>query len=149
MSFSYKYDDKVGVEELFKLLYKMMAFGGDRFPARNVFHFDLRNAEKEAESLKNTVSVTARDEQGILVGYLRVLTDRVYIFYILDVMVNPVCRKQGIGAKLVELAVDHGKKNGFIKMFLTAIPGAEDFYRQFGFKEGMSPVLTMRGEDYI
>jgi hypothetical protein len=34
-----------------------------------------------------------------------------------------------------------------MKIFLTALPGLEDFYRQFGFRETMSPVMTLRGED--
>lgn len=148
MDIAYKYDDTVSVEELFGLLDTLMKYDGDRFPAKNVFHVELRDKEKEAVSLKNTVSVTARKSSGELVGYLRILTDRAYMFYILDVMVDPKCRKQGIGSKLVELTVDSCKQKGFIKLFLTAIPGAENLYRKFGFKEGMSPILTMRGEDY-
>ena len=148
MIFKYRYDDDVSVEELFSLLERMTDFDGDRFPAANVFHVALRSKEKEAESLKNSVSVTARRNDGMLIGYLRVISDQVYIYYILDVMVDPACRKQGIGTELVKLAVDNAKQSGFIKIFLTAIPGAEEFYGQFGFKEGMSPVLTLRGEDY-
>jgi GNAT superfamily N-acetyltransferase len=149
MPIHYAYDDKVSVDELFGLLDKMMAFDGDRFPARNVFHVALRDKEKEDVSLKNTVAVTARGADGNLLGYLRILTDRAYMFYILDVMVDPESRGLGIGGKLVEVAVNECKKRGFIKIFLTAIPGSEAFYKKYGFKEGMSPVLTMRGEDYV
>ena len=144
----YKYNDEVSVEELFLFIEKMTAFDGDRFPAANVFHVALRSREKEAESLKNSLSVTARRDDGELIGYLRVISDQVYIYYILDVMVAPSCRKQGIGTALVKLTVENAKQYGFIKIFLTAIPGAEEFYAQFGFKEGMSPVLTLRGEDF-
>jgi len=143
----YKYDDDVSVEELFLLIERMMSFDEDRFPAGNVFHVALRDEKKEEESLKNCISVTARGEDGILTGYLRILGDRVYIYYILDVMVDPSCRNNGVGAEMVRIAVDTARHNGFIKIFLTAIPGTEEFYSQFGFKEGMSPVLTLRGED--
>ena len=148
---TYKYNDQVSSFELFELMKEMEKSTSDRFPAKNVFHYSLRNEEKELLSLKNTVSVTARDNsnQDKLVGYLRLLTDHAYMFYILDVMVDPEYRKQGIGKKLLELTVNKCKENGFIKIFLTAIPGSEPFYENFGFKEGMSPVLTIRGEDYI
>ncbi len=149
MEFNYVYDDTVSVEELFHLLERMTQFEGDRFPARNVFHTALRSREAEKQSLENTVSVTARSGDGTLVGYLRILTDHSYIYYLLDVMVDPGTRGRGIGGKLVEIAVNGCKSNGFMKIFLTAIPGSEGFYKKFGFKESMSPVLTMRGEDYV
>ena len=149
MRIRYKYDDSVSVEELFLLIKRMEAFGGDRFPASNVFHVRLRDKAKEAESLKHCISVSARGDDGTLIGYLRLLTDHAYIYYILDVMVDPGFRRQGIGKAMMQLAVDAAKKDGFIKIFLTAIPGTEEFYSQFGFSEGMSPVLTLRGEDYV
>ena len=145
---TYCYGDRVSVAELFDLLGQMEACDGDRFPARKVFHVALRNNEKERMSLDHTVAVTARQADGTLIGYLRILTDHAYIFYILDVMVAPEWRKHGIGKRLMQMAVDQCKARGFIKIFLTSIPGTEPFYEQFGFKEGMSPVLTLRGEDY-
>ena len=147
--FIYKFDDEVSSAELFELMKEMEKSTTDRFPAKNVFHYALRNNEKEKLSLENTISVTARDKSKKLIGYLRLLTDKAYMFYILDVMVDPDYRKLGIGKELLELTVDKSKENGFIKIFLTAIPGSEPFYESFGFKKGMSPVLTMRGEDYI
>jgi len=146
---TYTYDDSVSVHELFELWEKMKAFQGDRFPAHLAFHMPLRDKKKEEESIKNTISVTARDNNGSLIGYLRILTDRAYIYYILDVMVDPKYRKKGIGSNLVELGVEQSKNQGFIKIFLTALPGTEKFYKKYGFNEGMSPVLTIRGEDYL
>lgn len=145
---TYCYNDRVLAAEIFHLLDQMEAYEGDRIPARKVFHVPLRSREKESTSLDHTISVTARKADGTLIGYLRILTDHAYIFYILDVMVDPEWRKRGIGKHLMQAAVDQCKAGGFIKIFLTSIPGTEPFYQQFGFKEGMSPVLTMRGEDY-
>lgn len=146
----YTFDDRVNSKELFELLEEMQKSTTDKFPAASVFHCALRNPEKEELSLQNTIAVTARNSgrNNRLVGYLRLLTDHAYIYYILDVMVDPEYRKQGIGKQLLDLTVNDCKKDGFIKIFLTAIPGSESFYQQFGFKEGMSPVLTIRGEDY-
>lgn len=149
MNINYRFDDKVTPDELFKLLDRMIAYNGDRFPAQNVFHVPLRDRRKEQTSLDNTVSLTARNENGDLVGFARLLTDHVYMFYLLDVMVEPAVRGAGIGRNLVRMAVDYSKDKGFIKIFLTAIPGTEEFYAGLGFKPGMSPVLTIRGEDYV
>lgn len=146
---AYCYGDQVSPDELFHLLDRMAAYTGDRIPARNVFHVPLRTPEKERTSLTHTISVTARKSDGTLVGYLRILTDHAYIFYILDVMVAPDWRKRGVGKRLMQMAVERCKADGFIKIFLTAIPGTEGFYRPFGFKEGMSPVLTIRGEEHL
>ena len=151
MGIIFKYSDTVSSDELFELMKEMEKSTTDRFPPKNVFHYALRNEEKEKVSLKNTIAITGRDSEknNKLVGYLRLLTDKAYMFYILDVMVDPDYRKQGIGKKLIGLTVKHSKEEGFIKIFLTAIPGSEPFYEKFGFREGMSPVLTIRGEDYV
>lgn len=142
-------DNSVTYEEIFGLLDEMDKFKGDRFPARNVFHRDLRNKDLEQKSLDNTISITARNEHGELVGFLKLLTDHSYMFYILDVMVDPKYRNRGIGRKLVNEAIKYGKENGFIKIFLTSLPDKEEYYKSFGFKEGLSPVLSLRGEDYV
>ncbi len=151
MGINFKYNDQVSSAELFDLMKEMEKSTTDRFPPKNVFHYSLRNEEKEKISLKNTIAITARDssKNNKLVGYLRLLSDQAYMFYILDVMVSPDYRKLGIGKELIGITVKHCKKQGFIKIFLTAIPGSEPFYEKFGFKEGMSPVLTIRGEDYV
>jgi N-acetylglutamate synthase-like GNAT family acetyltransferase len=149
-SIEFKFDDQVSSNELFELMNEMSKSKNDRFPAKDVFHYSLRNENKEKISLNNTISVTAREKTSKkLIGFIRLLTDHAYMYYILDVMVAPDYRKKGIGKELMKLVTDKSKENGFIKIFLTAIPGSEEFYRQFGFKEGMSPVLTIRGEDYV
>jgi hypothetical protein len=47
----------------------------------------------------------------------------------------------------MELTLAECRSNGFIKIFLTAIPGREAFYEKFGFKPAISTVLQLRGED--
>lgn len=151
MNIIYKYDDKVDSVDLFALLERLSAVedGSERFAARDVFHVSLRDPVKETISLANSISVTARCKERGLIGYARVLTDQAYMYYILDVMVDPGWRGQGIGTHLVQLAIEEGQKGGFIKIFLTAIPGSETFYEKMGFRPTLSPVLALRGEDYV
>ncbi|CAH1584970.1 GNAT family N-acetyltransferase [Vibrio owensii] len=142
-------DLDVSVSEIFELLDAMELATTDNYPARNVFHRDLRNEKLERRSLESTISITARDTEGRLIGFLKLLTDHSYMFYILDVMVHPHYRGQGVGRKLVDEAIRYGKENGFIKIFLTSLPDKVNYYKSFGFGEGMSPVLSLRGEDYV
>ena len=51
---------------------------------------------------RSTYVVTARDEDGQLVGLARVLTDDVSIMYLQDVLVRPSHHRKGIGAILVQ-----------------------------------------------
>ena len=144
----YTYDDHVEVDEVFSLLDKMELQTSTKFPASAVFHRALRNRDSEFKALAASICITARAE-GELVGFLRLVGDGAYIYYVLDVMVNPDLQGRGIGKKLVELARDQVIASGFMKLFLTAIPGAEQFYEAIGFKPTLSPVLTIRGEDHI
>lgn len=144
----FKYDDVVSVEEMNALLKAMTFDDKGRFPVEAIFHYSLRNTEKEKIALDYGINVTARNKQGDLAGYLRVISDRSYIHYIVDVMVPPGVQGGGVGSKLVGVAIDELKKQGFIKVLLTAIPGKEEFYKRMGFQETMSPVLALRGEDY-
>ena len=146
-SIQYTFDSEVGGDEVFSLLDRMDT-QSSRFPASAVFHRSLRSPEKERIALENSINVSARSGQE-LVGFLRIVTDGSYIFYIVDVMVDPDYQSRGIGTKLVLNSLEEMKKRGFMKIFLTAIPGSEPFYESLGFNPSMSPVLTIRGEDYM
>jgi GNAT superfamily N-acetyltransferase len=142
----FQFDDRgVTVAELEMLLDAMNA-AEMRFPAAAVFHRSLRTQEKEAASLAHTLSCTLRHE-GTLVGFLRIITDHAYFYYLCDVMVRPDWQGRGLGTRLVEASVQECRRRGYMKIFLTALPGLEAFYQQFGFRSTLSPVLTLRGED--
>ena len=142
------FDDNVEVREMQVLMTAMSASDTGRFPAKAIFHYSLRSVEKEEVALQYGINVTARDDEGVLVGYLRVISDRSYIHYIVDVMVRPDCQGERVGSALVSHTLARLQESGFIKVILTAIPGKEEFYKRLGFQETMSPVLVLRGEDY-
>ena len=144
-----RFDDAVGVDEMNALMRAMEADTSGRFPPRAIFHYSLRNDAREAAALEHGINVTSRLADGTLVGYMRIVTDHAYIYYIVDVMVHPGHQGSRIGSTMVQAALSELKRRGFIKVLLTAIPGKEEFYMRMGFKPTMSPVLALRGEDYV
>ena len=144
---AFRFDDRgVTVAELEALL-DAMNDARMAFPAAAVFHRSLRTPERETTSLQHTISATLRDDGGGLVGFLRIVTDHAYFYYLCDVMIHPAWQNRGLGSRLVESAVHECRRRGYMKIFLTSLPGLEDFYRRFGFRSTLSPVLTLRGED--
>ena len=142
----YQFPDMVTVEE-FQQLLACLEKGDQPISSRNIYHVDLRSDRKEAAALNKTVSATARID-GLLIAYLRVLSDGAYIHYIHDFMVHPDWQRQGIGTQLLKTTLAPLEEQGFIKIVLTAIPGTEPFYERLGFGSSMSQVLCLRGEDY-
>ncbi len=143
----YTFDDRtVTVAELESLLDAMDASPRIPFPAQAVFHRSLRDPEREARSLAHTISCTLRQDSSLL-GFLRIVTDHAYFYYLCDVMVHPGSQGLGWGRRLVEDSVRECRRRGYMKIFLTSLPGLEEFYASFGFKTTLSPVLTLRGED--
>lgn len=69
---------------------------------------------------------------GRLVGVGRAMADGVYCAYIGDIAVHPDYRGIGLGkqvvAELLRLAAGHKK------VILYSVPGAEAFYKKFGFQ---------------
>lgn len=149
MAVTIRFGDTVLVDEMMALMRAMEADRSGRFPPSAIFHYSLRNPAREAAALTHGINVTARDPDGRLIGYMRLVTDHAYIYYIVDVMVSPDRQGERIGSQMVQAALDEVKRRGFIKVLLTAIPGKEEFYKRMGFRETMSPVLALRGEDYV
>lgn len=77
--------------------------------------------------------ITARDETGRLIGFVRVLSDGFRHAYILGMIVHPDFQDQGIGtAIMTELMEMLGEQQ--LMPTLVAVPGKEHFYQQFGFE---------------
>lgn len=145
---STRFDDVVSVDEMMGLMTAMEEDRSGRFPPSAIFHYALRNSTREAKALEHGINVTARDADGSLIAYLRIVTDHAYIYYVVDVMVRPDRQGERIGSRMMHTVLEEVKRRGFIKVLLTAIPGKEEFYKRMGFRETMSPVLALRGEDY-
>ena len=84
---------------------------------------------------RSTYVVTARDDEGELVGLARCLSDDVSIMYLQDVLVHPDHRRRALGSILVGACLrrfDHVRQ----KVLLTDDePGQHAFYRSLGYTD--------------
>lgn len=77
---------------------------------------------------------------GKLVGVGRVLADGVDCAYICDVALLPSHQGLGLGKQIVARLLELSR--GHRKIILYAVPGKENFYRQFGFRR-MSTAMAI------
>lgn len=81
----------------------------------------LRNAQ---------VIVTARNEEGLLVGVSRAITDFVYATYLSDLAVDQAFQKQGIGRELIRRT--HQAAGLDTLLLLLSAPKAQTYYPHIG-----------------
>ncbi|MDD5260515.1 MAG: GNAT family N-acetyltransferase [Methylacidiphilales bacterium] len=86
----------------------------------------------------------AEPDSGRLVIFARVLSDRVYKALLLDVIVHPDYRGQGLGRMLVDAVVSHPDLAGVRQFELYCRPELRDFYRQWGFTDDIGEIIFMR-----
>lgn len=75
--------------------------------------------------------VTARYD-GKLVGLARCLTDKAYVVYICDLLVDKAWQRQGIGQRL--LAAVHQATGPQVQQLLRSAPDAMQYYPRVGFQ---------------
>ena len=81
--------------------------------------------------LKNAdVIITARNENGHLVGVSRSITDFSYCTYLSDLAVDTACQGQGIGKELIERS--HQAAGKQTTLILLAAPAAQTYYPHIG-----------------
>ena len=92
-----------------------------------------RFEERIAKLVKNvSISLIARNDDGLIVGVLFGLTDFCYWLYITDLGVDRDYKRQGIATKLMKTAHElaGGEKN--IAVYLIANENAEALYEKLG-----------------
>ena len=89
------------------------------------------------EKLVTTVSVslTARNEAGTVVGVLFGLTDFAYWLYVTDLGVDRAYTGQGIGRRLMKTAHEIAGGEKDIAVYLIANENAVGFYEKLGMKK--------------
>jgi len=95
-----------------------------------------RFCERIEKLVKNvSISLTARDEHGFLVGVLLGLTDYSYWLYVTDLGVDRNFTKQGIGRLLMKTAHDLAGGEKDIAVYLIANEDAVGFYEKIGMEK--------------
>lgn len=86
--------------------------------------------------LVNTVSISlvARNEEGLVVGVLFGLTDYAYWLYVTDLGVDRDYEGQGIGRRLMKTAHEKAGGEKDIAVYLIANENAIPFYEKLGMK---------------
>lgn len=96
--------------------------------------YDIQTTKKLLDYTIYSVSVYENDK---IIGYGRLIGDGIVFIYIRDVMVVPEKQGKHIGTQIMNKLVDKVKElkieNPYIRTYLGASKGKEDFYRKFGF----------------
>lgn len=82
-----------------------------------------------------TISLIARNENGLIVGVLFGLTDYVYWLYVTDLGIDRDYEGQGIGRQLMKTAHDKAGGEKDIAVYLIANENAIPFYEKLGMKK--------------
>ena len=92
---------------------------------------------KRIETLVNHVSISlaARNADGLLIGVLFGLTDFAYWLYVTDLGVDRNYTHQGIGRKLMKTAHEIAGGEKDIAVYLIANENAVPFYEKIGMKK--------------
>jgi ribosomal protein S18 acetylase RimI-like enzyme len=81
--------------------------------------------------IRNTSSfVYARNEQGLLIGFVRILSDFVITTYVTEIIVRPDYQKNGVGTELMEKVKFIFKNTG---IYFDTLKGVEKFAEKCGF----------------
>ena len=82
-----------------------------------------------------SVSLAARNEDGLLVGVLLGLTDFAYWLYVTDLGVDRDYERRGIGRRLMKAAHELAGGEKDIAVYLIANENAVPFYEKCGMKK--------------
>lgn len=103
------------------------------------------NYETVSRGIENSICIGAYigKEQ---VGFSRIITDQATFANLVDVIVWPEYRSQGIAAKLMEAVVQHPGVKG-VRRFTLATSNAHGLYQKYGFTALNKPDTFM--ERYV
>lgn len=85
-----------------------------------------------------SISLAARDAEGLLVGVLLGITDFAYWLFVTDLGVARDHERQGIGRALMKKALEAAGGEKDIAVYLAAHEKAIPFYEQLGMKKSQN-----------
>jgi predicted GNAT family N-acyltransferase len=92
----------------------------------------------------NTLNLALVDDEGLLAGYARVLSDGVLTAFLLDVVVASDWRGVGLGRRLMDAALGHPDLRGVRQFQLYCEEKLVPFYEQWGFTSDLGNLRFMR-----
>ena len=119
-------EERVSAEEYIEFLKRTDL--GSQYPKERFY-------ERIPKLVKNvSISLTARNDDGLLVGALFGLTDFCYWLYITDLGVDRAYEHRGIATKLMKTAHELAGGEKDIAVYLIANDDAVPFYEKLGMK---------------
>ena len=119
-------EERVSAEEYIEFLKRTDL--GSQYPKE-------RFAERIPKLVKNvSISLVARNADGLVVGVLFGLTDFCYWLYITDLGVDRAYERRGIATKLMKQAHELAGGEKDIAVYLIANENAVPFYEKIGMK---------------
>ena len=101
-----------------------------------------RNLKEIKKALENSTLVFSVWDRDLLVGFARVLSDKVFRATIWDVIVHPDYQKQGVGSMVLEKILSHPALKSVDRFWLnTKHPS---FYEKFGFTKSSEGMVLQR-----
>ena len=114
---------------------------GSQYPKER-FHERIERLLKNA-----SISLAARNEDGLLVGVLLGVTDFAYWLFVTDLGVDRACERQGIGRKLMKAALQQAGGEKDVIVYLAANENAVPFYEKLGMEKA-SGVMVYNHVDW-
>ena len=119
-------EERISAEEYIEFLKRTDL--GSQYPKE-------RFEERIKKLVKNvSISLVARNGEGLVVGALFGLTDFCYWLYITDLGVDRNYERQGIATKLMKIAHEIAGGEKDIAVYLIANENAVPFYKKLGMK---------------
>ncbi|MDR6868492.1 N-acetylglutamate synthase-like GNAT family acetyltransferase [Microbacterium resistens] len=102
-----------------------------------------RSRETVEQAARGSINFGALDQDGALIGYARVVTDRATFAWLCDVYVAPSARGGGAGVALAEGVIGELRPLGLRRVLLVT-SDAHGLYRKVGFEEFPNPEKLMQ-----
>lgn len=120
------HEERISAEEYMEFLKRTDL--GSQYP-RERFRDRIRKLVGNA-----SISLAARNEEGLLVGVLFGLTDYCYWLFITDLGVDRDYERKGIATRLMKMAHEKAGGEKDIAVYLVANENAVGFYQKLGMK---------------
>ena len=106
------------------------------------------NERIERLLVNTSISLTARNTEGLLIGICFCITDFAYWMFITDLGIDREYVKQGIGTAMVQRAIELAGGTKDIIVYTCANENAVLFYEKLGMTPASSDVMQLNQADW-